>query len=56
MGSHLAALVRTLWLNQVYLPSYATLMKLDLDVIKHLGMADTTALVDSGATENFIDY
>ena len=31
-------------------------MKLDLDVIKHSGTADTTALVDSGATENFIDY
>ena len=31
-------------------------MELDLDIIKHSGTADTIALMDSRAMENFIDY
>jgi len=31
-------------------------MKIVLEIYKHVGKADTSALIDSGATENFINH
>ena len=50
-----AAAARAYQLDRVYVP-LKNKMKIILEVHKHVGKADTSALIDSGATENFIDH
>src|SRR5579864_3207636 len=51
----LPALVRALNLDRLYIP-LLNAMKLPIQIYKRLGKADTQALIDSGATSNFIDH
>jgi len=50
-----AAAARAYQLDHVYIP-LKNKMKIILEVHKHVGKADTSALIDSSATENFIDH
>src|SRR5579864_626012 len=51
----LPALVRALNLDRLYIP-LKNAMKLPIQIYKRQGMADTQALIDSGATSNFINH
>jgi len=48
-------MVRAFQLEHVYVP-LRNRMKIIIELHRHTGKTDTKALVDSGATENFIDH
>jgi hypothetical protein len=51
----LAAVVRSLKISTMYVSKENTL-KIPFDFKTYMAKAEETALIDSGATENFIDY
>src|SRR5712675_1275340 len=54
-GPKLAAVVRTLRLRKMYISRF-TLVMMPFDLYSQKGKKEERALVDSGATTNFIDY
>src|SRR5712671_5462747 len=54
-GPKLAAIVRTLRLRKMYISRF-TLVMMPFDLYSQKGKKEEHALVDSGATANFIDY
>jgi predicted aspartyl protease len=54
-GSKLAAAVKTLGINTMYITRHRNL-EIQLDFLTYMGKAEEIALIDSGATENCIDY
>src|SRR6267154_737412 len=54
-GPKLAAIVRTLKLRKLYISRFTSVM-MPFDLYSQKGRQEERALVDSGATANFIDY
>jgi len=54
-GPQLAAIVRTLKLRKLYISRFTSVM-MPFDLYSQKGRHEERALVDSGATANFIDY
>src|SRR5882757_9818343 len=54
-GPKLAAIVRTLRLRKLYISRFTSVM-MPFDLYSQKGRHEERALVDSGATANFIDY
>src|SRR5712672_1019531 len=54
-GPKLAAIVRTLRLRKMYISRF-TLVMMPFDLYSQKGKKEERALVDSGATANFINY
>src|SRR5712671_737106 len=54
-GPKLAAIVRTLRLRKLYISRFTSVM-MPFDLYSQKGRQEERALVDSGATANFVDY